>query len=291
MEMGQMDRPQLCFIIIFPNIISDRFVRPVHPDPTMDEITKLAAKCRVATPHDVVTNSECVYTFHSPHTTDKGIVVNLSTFVGTIDEMALHASSLAGEDGGGPALFVRIRKARVIKDDKDDDGDDDANEKKKTSSATKLGMGVEGGFQSDQDKYITISTHSIVVIGRDDHDGVGKCRVLAELPYDDETRETFPMAVSLSADAIICHAGLAVKQDLTAWELDDEPKPISKYAESLPFVDNGVKISPNPSSWMVSFIFSRVHSNHRVTFFSHFASLFFLASFGELCASASNPAT
>ena len=53
----------------------------------MDEITKLAAKCRVATPHDVVTNSECVYTFHSPYTTERGIVVNLTTFVGTVDEV------------------------------------------------------------------------------------------------------------------------------------------------------------------------------------------------------------
>ena len=58
----------------------------------MDAIAKVAAKCRVATPHDVVTNSECVYTFHSPYTTDKGIVVNLTTFVGTIDELAFTAT-------------------------------------------------------------------------------------------------------------------------------------------------------------------------------------------------------
>jgi hypothetical protein len=61
------------------------------------------------------------------------------------------------------------------------------------------------------------------------------------------------MAVSRSADAVICHAGLAVKQDLTAWELDEEPKPVSRYAVSLPYVDNGAKISPNPSDWMVSY--------------------------------------
>lgn len=201
----------------------------------MDEITKLAAKCRVATPHDAVTNSECVYTFHSPYTTEKGILVNLSTFVGTVDALAFTESDEQS------ALFVRICKKRVPKEN--DDGDE-------KMEAVKLGVGVEGGFQSDQDKFDTIATHSIVLMGKG---GDGKAEVLAEMPYDEDSKNSFPMLVSQSADAIIHHAGLAVKQDLSAWELDDEPKPVSKYAESLPFVENGVKISPNPSDWKVSF--------------------------------------
>ena len=215
----------------------------------MDEITKLAAKCRVATPHDVVTNSECVYTFHSPYTTERGIVVNLTTFVGTVDELAFSDA----EDGPQPpssALFVRIRKERVLKVNANGEGDDDRTEK----FAVKLGVGLEGGFQSDHEKYDTVSTYSIVAIGKGADDGDdGRARVLTEIPYDDRSKHSFPMAVSRSADAVICHAGLAVKQDLTAWELDDEPKPVSRYAVSLPFVDNGVKISPNPSDWMVSY--------------------------------------
>ena len=63
-----------------------------------DIITKAAAKCRIATPHDVVTNSECVYTFHSPYTTEKGIIVNLSTFVGTVDDLAFTAAAAAWRD-------------------------------------------------------------------------------------------------------------------------------------------------------------------------------------------------
>mmetsp|Transcript_14017 Transcript_14017/g.29960 ORF Transcript_14017/g.29960 Transcript_14017/m.29960 type:complete len:873 (-) Transcript_14017:46-2664(-) len=203
----------------------------------MDEITKLAAKCRVATPHDVVINSECVYTFHSPYTTDEGIVVNLTTFIGTVDDLAFTANDDGAESS---ALFVRICKKRVPKED----GNDATSEADKT--AVKLGVGVEGGFQSDQDKYDVISTYSIVVIGKS---GDGKAQVLAEMAYDGASKNSFPMAVSQSADAIIHHAGLAVKQDLSAWELKDEPKPVSKYAESLPFVENGVKVSPNPSDW------------------------------------------
>jgi ubiquitin carboxyl-terminal hydrolase 5/13 len=204
----------------------------------MEEITKLAAKCRVATPHDTVTNSECVYTFHSPYTTDRGIVVNLQTFVGTIDEMAFTKSD--SDDAG---VFVRICKKRVAKATSSSVDDTTMEE------ATKLGVGVEGGFQSDQDKYETISTYSIVLIGKGTDGSSSSSVVLAELPYNDGTKNDFPMAVSQSADSIIHHSGLAVQQDLSAWELDTEPKPLSKYAQNLPFVENGVKVSPNPSDW------------------------------------------
>lgn len=205
----------------------------------MEDITKLASNCRVATPHDAVTNSECVYTFHSPYTTDKGIVINLTTFVGTVDELAFTATD---ESEG---LFVRIAKKRVPKEDKGNaDGSDG---EKMDVEATKLGVGVEGGFQSDADKYDTISIHSIVLLKNSTND---KATASVELPYNDTTKDSFPMLVSQSADAIVHHAGLAVKQDLSAWELDEEPKPISKYAnEGLPFVKNGVKVSPNPSDW------------------------------------------
>mmetsp|Transcript_10448 Transcript_10448/g.16184 ORF Transcript_10448/g.16184 Transcript_10448/m.16184 type:complete len:882 (-) Transcript_10448:46-2691(-) len=211
----------------------------------MEEITKLAAKCRVATPHDAVTNSECVFTFHSPYTTDLGIVVNLQTFVGTIDEMAFTKSDDDASALGPSGLFVRICKKRVAKtpSQSDDAAMEEGQQDNNTAAttATKLGVGVEGGFQSDSDKYETISTYSIVLIGKEG--------VLAELPYNDNTKNDFPMLVSQSADSIIHHSGLAVQQDLSAWELDAEPKPVSKYAENLPFVENGVKVSPTPSDW------------------------------------------
>jgi len=163
--------------------------------------------------------------------------------VGTIDEMALKSDD--NDDTAGPeGLFVRICKKRIAKVSSCDD--DAAMEE---ATATKLGVGVEGGFQSDQEKYDTISTYSIVLIGKGT-DISSSSVVLAELPYNDSTKNDFPMAVSQSADSIIHHSGLAVQQDLSAWELDTEPKPVSKYAENnLPFVDNGIKVSPTPSDW------------------------------------------
>ena len=163
-------------------------------------------------------------------------MVNLSSFVGSTDELAFTCC----EDGAtDPKLFVRIVKKRVEKEtsamDTEQPGTTD-------NEPSKLGVGVEGAFQAEQDKYDISSSYSIVAI---DKDGA----VLADLPYSDSTKNDFPMNVAQSADSIIYHAGLSVKQDLTAWELDDEPKPVSKYAESLPFEDNGVKVSPNPPDW------------------------------------------
>lgn len=68
------------------------------------------------------------------------------------------------------------------------------------------------------------------------------------MEYDENTKPTFPESVVNSVESIIHHVGLAVQQDLAAWQ-DDEEIPVSKYCQDLPFVDNGVKISPDPKDW------------------------------------------
>jgi ubiquitin carboxyl-terminal hydrolase 5/13 len=194
----------------------------LSPLPPMDPIQALADTCLVTTAHDAVLNSECAYTFHSPFTTTGGIVVNLNTFIGTVAELA------------GNGIFVRIVKKRVPKEL------DEASATKE--QPTKLGVGVEGGFASEDNNFEIVSTYSIVVLEKDGS-------VVSELPYDETTKASFPDSVVKSADSVIHHSGMAVQQDLKVWELDEEPKPVSKYYESLPFIDNGVAISPNPSDW------------------------------------------
>jgi ubiquitin carboxyl-terminal hydrolase 5/13 len=190
---------------------------------------RLAKNCKIATAHDTVVNSECVYTFHSPFTTDDGILVNLSTFVGTCQAFAL------AHDG----LYVRIVQQQIPKEDATTAHAAVA----EGSGATKLGVGVDGGFAAEHEKYETVSTHSIVAV-----EGGA---ILAEITLNEETRNRLPTQVVASANSVISHSGLAVQQDLQAWELDDEPKPVSKYYENLPFVDNGVIVSPNPTDWKV----------------------------------------
>ena len=190
----------------------------------MEKITPLASKCRIASAHNTVLNSECAFTFHNPYTSPAGIVVNLSTFIGTIDALAL------GSDGEEQGLFVRIVKSWIPKKIVDE------------TDVTKLGVGVEGGFQDD--KCDTESKYSVVLLERKD----GTVSVVEELPFEGSNKNDFPMNVTSSVESIIHHAGVAVQQDLKAFELDDE-KVVSKYAADLEVVDNGVKISPNPADW------------------------------------------
>lgn len=189
----------------------------------MESILALESRCRVATPSDTVLHSECAFTFHSPFTTDRGIVVNLNSFIGTIQELAF--SNVSEEKD----IFLRIVKKRVEKVISEPD------------APTKLAIGVEGGFATDDDKFDTLSTYSVVVLEN-------SAKEVAEILYDETTKESFPETVVKSVESVIHHVGLAIQQDLTAWQ-DDEEIPISKYAEGLPFIENGVTISPDPKSW------------------------------------------
>lgn len=199
----------------------------------MEPIQNLAHRCRVATPQDTVLHSECAFTFHNPFSRSEGILVNMNTFIGTVPELAFAANSSQESD-----IFLRIVKTRVEKMD----------EGKEDNQPTKLAIGVEGGFSTDSDKYETIVKHSIVVMKNTKS---LEESVLLEVPFDindDSANQNLPDMVVMSAKSIIHHVGLAIQQDLTAWE-DNEEVPVSKYCKDLPFVDNGIKISPDPKTW------------------------------------------
>jgi ubiquitin carboxyl-terminal hydrolase 5/13 len=191
--------------------------------------------CRVATPHDPVFNSECCYTFHTPFSAQVGgILVNLDTFTGTVESMSM----LYGPE---TSLFVRIVKQRVLKSP-----ENEADGLHKVVP-TKLAIGVEGGFLgSDDDKYEIISKHSVVALKKSPSEG--QPVFVAELPYDDDSRSTFPAALQKSVDSVLNHVGVSTQQDVQAWQADDEI-PVSKYAADLIFVENEVLIDPNPHNW------------------------------------------
>jgi ubiquitin carboxyl-terminal hydrolase 5/13 len=194
--------------------------------------------CREAHPtQDTVYKDECVYTFHSPYTLETGIVIHLHSLVGTIPSLAFAATSF--EEG----LFLRIVKQRIPKELP-------TSEEDVSTVPTKLALGVEGGFASEDDLYETKSTYSVVLLKKTSSTVV---EVAAEVPYVAETKASLPLVVSNSVESIIHHVGSAVQQATTStFELDtdDQAVPISKYAESLPFVDNGVSVNAaDPSTW------------------------------------------
>ncbi|KAG7354584.1 DUF819 domain containing protein [Nitzschia inconspicua] len=207
----------------------------------MDIIESLSGRCRVATPSNTVLHSECAYTFYNPFSNEHdGILVNMNTFIGTVPELAFHGSSSSSSMEND--IFLRVVKTRVERQQLNE-SDNATTTTTTTQLPTKLAIGVEGGFSTEDDKYQVITKHSIVVLKND-----SKQTILAEVPLDDDTKSQLPQAVVKSAESIIHHVGLAVQQDLTAWQ-DDEEIPVSKYYQNLPFIDNGVQISPDPKSW------------------------------------------
>ena len=216
----------------------------------MDSINALASKCRVASVNDPVLNSECAYTFHSPFTSEKGIVVNLQTYTGTIEDLAFNNVNTNNE--GEEGLFVRIVKQRLPKAATAASTTEDAEMKDQDHQSppprTRLGIGVEGGFAGEDDKWEVVTTYSVVVLKA----GTPTPTVVTELPFDPDTAidSGFSEDVVKIVNSVILHAGMTTQQDVKAWQLDtDEAIVVSKYAADLPFVDNGVMIDPNPASW------------------------------------------
>ena len=291
--------------------------------------------CRVATTsstNDSVWNEECVYTFHTPFTNGtQGIVVHLYTFAGTIPELAFAGS--VGRNGNNSnnskddipqeqqqeGLFVCIVKQKVLKNNinknkttttttGEEDGVDHDHSKETSAPPpvlpTKLGIGIEGGFQTEEDKYEIISTYSIVHLRQQQQEQQQKesslsfstlsnVQIVSEIPFstnllqqqekqddnddndnnnDDHdssiglvtvqtnsstittpTTMTIPFLLIQSIRSIVYHSSATLQQDVKAWQMDhhegQEDLPISKYAATLPFVDNGIMISPNPKTW------------------------------------------
>ena len=221
-------------------------------------------ECRIATPYDPVYSNECCYTFHTPYTSSKGILVNLNTFIGTIESMAMMntttsatTATTTNEKHDAVAIFLRIVKDYVVKET--------TNGENEEIKPTKLAIGVEGGFALEEDKYETVTKYSIVVlqqgvVGSEDATLLSPPEILLELPYtienDDRVADAagasssfIPSIVRQSVNSIIHHVGVAIQTDVQAWNADAEEIPVSKYCYTIPFIDNGVTIDPNPSSW------------------------------------------
>jgi ubiquitin carboxyl-terminal hydrolase 5/13 len=202
--------------------------------------------CRVASTHDVVYNDECVYTFHSPFSSEKGILVNLVTFLATCEDY-IQCNINNSNEGEVYTAFVRIVKQKLIKKKQDKEEEEKLDDKDKQEQAvpiTKLGVGIEGGFPTSNNQEVVIANYSIVLW----HNQEGNIDL--EVPFLEETSSSiFPEYIISSVQSIAQHVGTQLQQDVQTWELEEEPKPVSKFCYTLPFVDNGVTVSPNPKDW------------------------------------------
>jgi len=189
--------------------------------------------------HDKVYKDECLYSFDTPFSPD-GLYVNLKTWGGV-------GKDFLGFDSGktGSTLYVHLKYTKVPVAEEDEAGKASKAEATDAAAAgpTVLGIGVEGGFMLDSQKYEVVKEVALAVVLPSNGD-VEPTVQMVGFP-----NEGLPEFVSRAVQATVEHQGVASQTDEAAWLADEDPRPISKYAEGLIQLENGVKISRDPSTW------------------------------------------
>ncbi|CAL8340679.1 ubiquitin carboxyl-terminal hydrolase 5 isoform X2 [Gadus morhua] len=180
---------------------------------------------RVPRPGDRVHKDECALSFSSPES-EGGLYVCMNSFLGFGSQYVDRHHARTGQRAY--LHFTRTRKAQKEDDNNSSSGDPP---KKKP---TRLAIGIEGGFDVEQDQY----EEDVKVVIFPDRQQVTS-EDLATMPDVVKERVSLSMAGFMSADSV-SHA-LQVQQ----W--DGEVRQESRHAVDLKQLDNGLKIPP--SGW------------------------------------------
>ncbi|XP_053379534.1 ubiquitin carboxyl-terminal hydrolase 5-like [Mercenaria mercenaria] len=186
----------------------------------MSVFSQYFGKIRAPQGGEKVYKDECVFSFDNPES-ETGLYVCMNTFLGFGKK---HVERHFKKTGNGVFLHLRRTRREVV-------SEEPPPEKK----PTKMAIGLEGGFQTDEMKFVFEENNSVVVLP--------DWKVFP-LP-DPELPEIVQMSVN----------GILKAED--AWKLeeaaamagtwDGEKRIISKHAENLLQLDNGKKIPP--SGW------------------------------------------
>lgn len=167
---------------------------------------------------DKVFKDECIYCFDSPES-DGGLYVCLATFLGFCEEhVPLHISKTSHR------VFMHLKKVKKA----EPDSSIDFPPKKKP---TRLAIGVEGGFDVENSKVEYEEFNSLSVLG------TGGDPLVIPLPNAE-----LPLQVQLAIAGVIAADTSAYKDQVASW--DGEKRVVSKHANNLLQLDNGVKVPP-----------------------------------------------
>lgn len=101
---------------------------------------------------------------------------------------------------------------------------------------TKLAIGLEGGFVVGEAQYDLVKVNALVVV---------TSTGLRSIQLPDAELPEFVVNV---AQSVIDHDGMRSKMQASTWDADNE-RVESKYARGLEQLQNGKKISQDPSTW------------------------------------------
>lgn len=179
---------------------------------------------------DKVYKEECVYSFVTPEH-EGGLYINLATF----QAIGRNFIQLDRQKTGCKVyLLQKFRRYKKIRKEGLQAVDADNRPKK-------LAIGVEGGFQLDEDVFWIDKEYFIATFLGDENEHVYKYPFQSDFPQLNgrEKLEEIISELIKSEDS----------NKMESFKMHEEEIHVSKYAENLPQLDNGVKISPNSKDW------------------------------------------
>ena len=200
---------------------------------------------RVPGDADAVWKDECAYTFTNAFSCheneeegeDSGVLVSLKTWIAYSRSTLPLAVKAEGLTSSGKALFLRIRKTKVMKEKKkveqtrEERAGGDANVNG-ASAVTEFALGTENGFQLDEQKYEVKEKLSLFVYPE-----------RAEIQLPDET---LPLVIGQSVSAILRHKDGHTESLISEWK---EELKKTLYSDAL--IQNVClePISSDPAKW------------------------------------------
>ncbi|XP_018018009.1 ubiquitin carboxyl-terminal hydrolase 5 isoform X2 [Hyalella azteca] len=192
----------------------------------MEKLRQHFSRIKIPQPSDAVYKDECMYSFDSPDSIT-GLYVCLNTFLGFGRKYVLDYSNKSGN-----CVFLhRTRTRREVPSEKEAEPD---------KKIARLAIGVEGGFNPDvgAKKYEYSTTLAVVILPDFE---------VITLPNDDLPQLVLESVLgvekaegALQQAAANCGGG--------SW--DGEVRQISRHADSIQQLDNGVKVPPK--GWQCS---------------------------------------
>lgn len=175
-------------------------------------------------PSERIWKDECSISFATPFSPG-GLFLNLKTLT------AFSADHVRDdwERTGKKCVYLRQQWIWVP-----EATNDDGNNQSVHQEIKKLAIGLEGGFQLETDKGYVKKNFSIST---------------GPKFFDDYAIESAPDDLRKLIDYVIAKDDASRQMDVMAWEAANELM-ISRYAQELEQVENGVKLSPDPTTWV-----------------------------------------
>jgi len=201
----------------------------------MEERLRTAAKGLVAPgPNDAVWKEECAFSFVRAESAE-GLFLNVQTrqaFSSLFVDLDYERT--------GNVLYMHMRWHREAPSE---NADKEKNQEDDDSAPTRLAIGVDGGFSPPDE----IGGEGTLV---KEYGFVLYPNLEDIIPFPSPPGGLkIPRELLEVADAIIATEDASVQTEIKAWDASAEPRPVSKFAENLPQLDNGVRISSDPTRW------------------------------------------